>query len=176
MTTTTAVLRKGASIGILGPSAARLETLGIWFDAAYPDLVRFAYFVSGNRSLAEDLVQDSFIRVAGSRGNPDDPAFAGYVRRTIVNLSRSAHRRTTVERRVSTRALDRVDGPAAPDETWRAILTLSPQQRACVALRYYEDLSQQQIADLLGVGKGTVKKQLNRGVTRLRTIIEGKTS
>jgi RNA polymerase sigma factor (sigma-70 family) len=58
--------------------------------------------------------------------------------------------------------------PEPTDHVWRAILALPRGQRAVVALRFYEDLSEQEIADTLGVSNGTVKKQMHRAMSALR--------
>lgn len=161
---------KGGAIGLFRPSAARLERLGAWFDSEYPSLLRFAYFVTGEAASAEDLVQDAFVRLYHSAGRLEDPAFPAYARRTIANLGRSGFRRTLRERR----ALQAIADPPAPrepearDDVWRAILSLPPQQRACVALRFYEDLSETDIAGTLGISPGSVKTHLNRAMTKLR--------
>lgn len=158
------------AIGILEPSRERMERLSAWFHAEYARLLRFAYFVTGDRAAAEDLIQDAFVRLYRSAARIDEPTFGAYARRTIVNLNRSRWRRAVRERRALVSALpDSAAREHEPrDDVWRAILGLSPQQRACVALRYYEDMTEQQIAAALGLSGGAVKKHLNRAMTRLR--------
>jgi len=176
MNGTAQVLRR-PPIGIFQPSRARLEQLGAWFEAEYAGLLRFAYFVCGDRAQAEDLVQDAFVRLYRAGARVEEETVRAYARRTIMNLSRSAFRRRGSERR----ALRRVDrdevaphDPGPRDEVWRAILSLSPQQRAVIALRYYEDLSEKEIAEALGVSAGSVKKHADRAMDALRARLGGR--
>ncbi len=160
---------KGAAIGIFEPSGERLEQLGAWFEAEYPSLLRFAYFVTGNSTAAEDLVQDAFVRVYRAGGRVEEPTFKAYARKTILNLHRSAWRRSLRERGgARERGVVDAPDPAERDEVWRALLQLSPRQRAVVALRFYEDMSEKQIAAALGMSAGSVKKHTSRALDRLR--------
>ena len=170
MNGTTQVLRR-PPIGIFQPSRARLEQLGAWFEAEYAGLLRFAYFVCGDRAHAEDLVQDAFVRLYRAGARVEEETVRAYARRAIVNLSRSAWRRRGSEQRALRRSGWEVIAPHDPgprDEVWRAILALSPQQRAVIALRYYEDLSEKEIADALGISAGSIKKHASRAMEALR--------
>ncbi|MGZ4149045.1 MAG: RNA polymerase sigma factor [Actinomycetota bacterium] len=138
-----------------------------------PEALRLAYLITGDRALAEDLTQDAFIKVLGRfRDLRDRDAFWWYLRKTIVNLSRSHLRRRRVERAY----LERQTAPAAsepPDlgdreRIRRALLELRPEQRAAVVLRYFEDLSEADTAAILGRPVGTVKSMVSRGIERLR--------
>ena len=163
-------------IAIFRPSQTRLDQLGAWFDSEYPGLLRFAYFVCGNRSHAEDLVQDAFVRLYKAGARVEGPSIGAYARRTIVNMSRSAFRRTGREasalRRLGPPAAT-TDGPdpAIRDEMWRAIQGLSSRQRAVVALKFYEDMSERDIAATLGMSAGSVKKHADRALTHLRAAL-----
>src|SRR6476620_8348045 len=112
--------------------------------------VRLAYLLTGDMALAEDLVQDAFVRLAGRLVHLRDPgAFDAYLRRTVVNLSNSYFRRKKVERAYLERARG-VTGARAADPPgrsfedsealWRALGKLSARQRAALVLRFYEDL------------------------------------
>jgi RNA polymerase sigma-70 factor (sigma-E family) len=137
---------------------------------------RLAYLLTGDQATAEDLVQDAFIRLAGRLAHLRDPgAFEAYLRRTVVNLSNSHFRHRRVERA----HLDRQGGsseagvePAAAfdarDALWSALGTLSDRQRAAIVLRYYEDLPDARIAEVLGCRIGTVKSLVSRGLDALR--------
>ena len=159
----------GARTGLLQPSRERLEQLGAWFRAEYPSLLRFAYFVSGDAATAEDLVQDAFVRLYRSSGRIGDATFKAYARKTLLNLARSGFARSARERHT-------FDPPGhvephddgARDEIWSAMKTLSPKQRAVVALRYYEDLSEADIAGVLEMSVGSVKKHTDRAMAKLR--------
>src|SRR5437763_11117673 len=128
------------------------------------DAVRLAYLLTGDRALAEDLVQDAFVRLAGRLAHLRDPgAFHAYLRRTVVNLSNSYFRRRKVERAYVDRAKsaavphsDQWSGPSVEDreDLWRALSRLSARQRAAIVLRLYVDLSERPAAALLRVPPG----------------------
>jgi RNA polymerase sigma-70 factor (sigma-E family) len=138
-----------------------------------PGLLRFAHVLTLDRSAAEDLAQETLIRVglAWSRlrrdGNP-----VGYAQRTMVNLFLNSRRRRTEIPVAAVRDTGREDaGLAAVDAApgLRDLLaTLPPRQRAAIALRYVRDLSDDQIADLLGCSTRTVRSQVSRGLATLR--------
>ena len=145
------------------------------YRAHAPEALRLAYLLTGERSLAEDLVQDAFVRVLGrfhDLRNRD--AFWWYLRRTIVNLAHSQFRRRRVERAWLERQRPAEAAPSTDDlgereRLRRALMTLRPEQRAAIVLRYYEDLSEADTAQALGVAIGTVKSMVSRGMERLRT-------
>lgn len=142
-----------------------------------PGLSRHAYMLTGDHHLAEDLVQQTLLRVAGrwkrvvADGDPDP-----YVRRVLYHQHVSWWRWRA--RRVREAPLDAVDRPV-PDEADAVAVTLAvraalarlaPRQRAAIVLRYFGDLSDAQIADTLGCRVGTVKSQLRDGLARLRVL------
>ena len=128
---------------------------------------------------AEDLAHEAFIKVAGRfhhLRNPD--AFAAYLRKTVVNLSMSHHRRKRVERdhlaRESSRpAATSVEPPDVEgrDELRSALRALPERQRAAVVLRYYEDLSEQQVAHAMGCSVTAARSLVFRAMETLRTQI-----
>jgi RNA polymerase sigma-70 factor (sigma-E family) len=142
--------------------------------------VRLAYLLTGDRALAEDLVQEAFVRLAGRLVHLRDPgAFDAYLRRTVVNLSRSHFRRRRVERAY----LRREEGAFRPEagqpdldqrrDLWEALGKLSYRQRAALVLRFYEDLPEERIAEVLNCRPGTVKSLVSRGLEVLRTEMRG---
>jgi RNA polymerase sigma-70 factor (sigma-E family) len=144
------------------------------------EAIRLAYLLTGDRLLAEDLVQDAFVKLAGRFADLRDPeAFGAYLRKTVVNLTRMHFRRRRVERAY----LESVRNEPAPDsappdvatyqEMRRALLLLPYRQRAAIVLRYYEDLSESQTADILRCRPGTVRSLVSRGIAALRTRIGG---
>jgi RNA polymerase sigma-70 factor (sigma-E family) len=142
------------------------------------DAVRLAYLLTGSQPLAEDIVQEAFVRLFGRFRDLRDPgAFEWYLRRTVVNLVRSHFRRVRVERAyLASRGRDRIEeqphpDPGTRDELWRALLQLSERQRAAIVLRYYEDLSEARTADVMGCPVGTVKSLVSRGMERMRDLI-----
>ena len=148
------------------------------YAALWPRLVRTAYAVSGDRGLAEDAVQTAFAKAYRSwRRISRLDAPEAYLRRMVVNevlndrrLARRRHEVTSAEPpdRVRSGDADLFDR----DELWRAVSTLPPRQRAVLVLRYYEDLSEQQIADALGCRPGTVKSQASAALASLRARID----
>ena len=165
---------RGARIGIFEPSRERLEQLGVWFEAEYPSLLRFAYFVAGDQAAAEDLVQDAFVRLYRSTGRVGEIGFKAYARKTILNLQRSRFRHSSREGITAREASSDPDDYALRDEVWSALLTLSPQQRAVVALRFYEDMKESEIAATLEMSVGAVKKQTDRAMTKLRERLDSR--
>jgi RNA polymerase sigma-70 factor (sigma-E family) len=146
-----------------------------------PDAVRLAWLITGNEAQAEDLAHDAFIRVAGRFGDLRDPdAFNVYLKRTVINLANSFFRRRRVERafleaegRGARPSLEAVEhDPVERDRLWRTLMILPPRQRAAIVLRYYEDLSESQTANLLQCPVGTVKSLVSRGLETLRREVE----
>jgi RNA polymerase sigma-70 factor (sigma-E family) len=145
--------------------------------------VRLAYLLLQDRSLAEDIVQDAFVRVAGRLVHLRDPgAFDAYLRRTVVNLSHSYVRRKMLERAFLKRERAAVEREAARWPTssvedrevlWRALGRLSERQRAAIVLRFYEDLPERQVAEILRCRPGTVKSLVSRGLETLRHEMRG---
>jgi RNA polymerase sigma-70 factor (sigma-E family) len=135
-------------------------------------LLRSAYLMTGDHHLAEDLLQGALAKLAMRWERIRDGEPEAYVRRILYRDGISfwrKHRRETVQ--VLT------DDPGTPDETrgvddrlalLAALQTLTPKQRAVVVLRYYEDLTEQQAAHVLGVSVGTVKSQTHVALQRLR--------
>jgi RNA polymerase sigma-70 factor (sigma-E family) len=144
--------------------------------ARMPELLRFGHALTGSPHAAADLVQDALERtmLAWARvENQGDPE--GYVRRIMVNRNISIWRR----RRRETLVLDvpedagrRGVGHAEPAhrdlDLWDRIRALPPRQRTVIVLRYYEDMSEAQIAGLMGSSVGTVKSQASRALASLR--------
>jgi RNA polymerase sigma-70 factor (sigma-E family) len=144
-----------------------------------PGGIRLAYLLTGDRAVAEDLVQEAFVRFVGRfrfLRYPDD--FEPYLRRTIVNLSKNHFRRRAVERayleREGPRAEDvSTDPDVATHATLRsALLRLPVRQRTALVLRYFEDLPEATIAELLRCRPATVRSLVARGLEALRTTPE----
>ncbi len=148
-----------------------------------PDAIRLAYVLTGERALAEDLVHEAFVKLAGrflDLRNPD--AFEAYLRRTVVNLANSHFRHRKVERAY----LERQGRSAATEEAyehdpetrdamWSALRRLPARQRAAIVLRFYEDLPEDEIARLLRCRNGTVRSLVTRGVQAMRSEFRGET-
>jgi RNA polymerase sigma-70 factor (sigma-E family) len=152
--------------------ASRLEELYVRHATA---ALRLAYFLTGDPEAARDLVQDAFVRIAGRFRHLRQPdAFDTYLRRTIVNLHASGLRRLRSERSSLAREAALTvpatieDDHEARDEMWHAILGLPARQRAAIVLRFYEDLSEWQSAEVLGCSVGALNQLVVRAMANLR--------
>ena len=149
------------------------------YVAYAPDGIRLAFLLTGDRALAEDLVQDAFVRLVGRLRHLREPdAFWAYLRRTIVNLATSHFRHRQVERAYLVRlaaapAADANDNDELDATMHRVLLGLPQRQRAAIVLRFYEDLSDVQTAAVLGCSPGTVRSLTSRGMQTLREALEG---
>ena len=140
-----------------------------------PGAARLAYLLTSDRDLAEDLVQEAFVRLLRRYHDLRDPAsFDAYLRKTVVNLSRKHFRRGRVERAHLEKERGRASaGHEGPDletreEAWAALGALPSRQRVALVLRYYEDLSERETADILGVTTAAVRSLVQRGIASLR--------
>jgi RNA polymerase sigma-70 factor (sigma-E family) len=145
------------------------------FEEQRPKALRLAYAMTGDASLAEDVVAEAFARTyrQWKKGGVREPE--QYVRRAVVNEVRGTWRRLEVRRRHAAR--ERKVEPSTPfgddriadaDVLQRALTTLPPRVRAVVVLRVVDDMSERETADALGLSVGTVKGYLSRGLERLR--------
>ena len=142
--------------------------------ARWSRLLRTAYLLTGDHHEAEDLVQATLAKVylgwSRIRGLDEPDA---YVHRALVNNNLSRFRKRRVVQLLTARLPERArEGPASQVEERSSLLTalaaLPPRQRAVVVLRYWEDLSEQQVAEVLGCSPGNVKSQASRGLRKLR--------
>ncbi len=146
--------------------------------AAWPSLYRYAYLLAGSHPDAEDLAQQTLLKAYRSwsriRG-ADSPQ--AYLRTMLTNTFLS-------QRRPKGRRLELLtDTPPEPTHApsdrgtedrmvlWPHVKSLPPRQRAVIVLRYYEDLSEEEIADTLGCSRGTVKSTAHRGLQALRAVL-----
>ena len=169
-----------------GPPAVQHETpeasagsadFAEYATVAWPRLVRTAHMLTGDFHEAEDLVQTTLAKVyARWRRIPrDDVDF--YVRRSLVNnnLSRVRRRRVAqllmpfLPERVHQSEPGHAEAVAQRAALGQALATLSARQRAVMVLRYWEDLNEAEIAELLGCSVGTVKTHARRGLEALRS-------
>jgi RNA polymerase sigma factor (sigma-70 family) len=138
-------------------------------------LTRLAYSVIGDREIAEELVQDSYIRLQKAGDRVENRA--AFLRVTVINRCKSYSVRRSKERAQLWRNAGRAETttPHEIDETLLALRTLGIKYRTVLALRYYEDLSIDEIAELINVRPGTVKSLIHRGLAKLRTELERQT-
>jgi RNA polymerase sigma-70 factor (sigma-E family) len=159
-------------------NAERDRRVGDLFDHHYPGLCRLAYLIVGDRVQAEEVVMDAFMRTFASWGRIRDLDHSeAYLRRAVVNLSRTRARRLhTEERSNAAVARQPLKQPGAETErkliVWEAVKCLPDRQRAAVVLRYYEDLPEADIADVLGCTVGTVKSQLSKARAALARALD----
>lgn len=143
-------------------------------------LTRLARFYLDDRTAAEDLVQEAFIRLSRSAGRiRKGGSAAAYLRSIVINLARDHNRRGLVSLRHRPPAMG--DAPSAEEsaasraerqEVIDALRALPRRQRDCVTLRYYLDLSIPAIAETLGLSTNTVKTHLQRGMASLAQTLE----
>lgn len=143
--------------------------------ARSPALLRTAYLLTGDRGLAEDLLQTALAKTYVAWGRIRDPeAVEHYVRRTLVTTATSWWRRKSwhAERPTGVSAGVDVVHPTEDieerDRVWAAVRSLPARQRAVVVLRFYADQSEAHTAELLGCSKGTVKSHSARALATLR--------
>jgi RNA polymerase sigma-70 factor (sigma-E family) len=154
----------------------RRTELGEFYAAHADSAKRLAYLLTGDNELAEDITQDAFVKMAGRLGGlRNRDASAAYLRQTVVNLSRSHFRRKRVERTYLQReaGMPRIEtvedrDVLVADALWNELNRLAYRQRCAVVLRYYEDLSEHQTADVLGCSVGAVKALTSRAMEQLR--------
>ncbi|MEV7980056.1 SigE family RNA polymerase sigma factor [Streptomyces sp. NPDC086519] len=146
--------------------------------ARQPILLRTARSLTANPSDAEDLLQTALAKTyAAWERIEDHRALDGYVRRALLNTRTSQWRKRRVDEFVCDEMPepeptggedDPAERQALHDAMWQAIMKLPARQRAMVVLRYYEDLSEVQTAEVLGVSVGTVKSAVSRALGKLR--------
>ena len=148
------------------------EAFDAFVRARLPDLVRFGRALSGSTEAGQDLVQDALERTLlawnrlDSRADPE-----GYVRRIMVNRNISIWRKFGREHPTDRIYDSGTEDAHFDDDLWRALKSLPTKQRAVIALRYYEDMSEADIARTLGCSDGTVKSQASKALVKLRRLV-----
>ena len=152
------------------------------FNAEAPSLLHLALFYVDDKTAAEDLVQEAFIKLSRSMGRISDEArSAAYLRSIVINLARDHNRRGLVSLRHRPPAVE--DEPSAEEtalgrsarnDVIDALRELPGRQRDCLTLRYYYDMSPTEIADGLGLSVNSVKTHLKRGLRALAALLEEK--
>ena len=154
-------------------SPDRVERSG--FDAVYASerarVVRTAYLVVGSYAVAEELAQEAFLRLHSQFDDVVNPG--GFLRTAVVRLAISWRRRDAREQL----HLATVDDPGPTgevviDETWDALDALAPERRAALVLRFYEDLSHEEIAAAMGCRVATARTRVHRALADLRKELE----
>ncbi|MFB7515744.1 SigE family RNA polymerase sigma factor [Streptomyces sp. NPDC056144] len=169
---------RASTAAVHGPAPyASYPSFSSYVRARGPVLLRTARSLTSNHCDAEDLLQTALTKTYMAWERIEDHrALDGYVRRALLNTRTSQWRK----RKVDEFSCDELPEPAGlpepdpadrqvlHDAMWRAILKLPERQRQMVVLRYYEDLSEVQTAEVLGVSVGTVKSAVSRALGKLR--------
>ena len=150
------------------PPAGAATPFDALFAREYEAMVRVAFLILGSRPEAEDVAQDAFARLHVRGGRLASPA--GYLRRCVVNGLDVLRRRRLAERVRALRTEHATELGA--DELGDALAALTPRQRAALVLRFYQGLSEREVAEALRVRPGTAKSLVHRGLARLREVIE----
>ena len=142
-------------------------------------LRRLAVWLTGDADRAHDLAQETLARTYRYWTRIRQDEVGAYARRVMVNLVRTAHRRSLLERRHQVAATEVVDAESARVDEWLrvadALKTLTPIRRATVLLRFYEDRTEAEIAEILDRPLGTVKSDLHRALAKLRDVLKDTT-
>jgi RNA polymerase sigma-70 factor (sigma-E family) len=159
-------------------TSTRDQEFHAFFVQEAESLRRLAVFMTGDADRGADLAQEAMTRVYRHWGRIRNSDPGPYARRTLVNLVRSSHRRSILERRhqatqprpraVTDSASDRVDDFMTLSA---ALRHLPPVRRAAVVMRFYEDKSEAEIARILERPRGTIKSDIHRGLAKLRVLL-----
>jgi RNA polymerase sigma-70 factor (ECF subfamily) len=155
---------------IRGAKRGSVEDFERLFRAYWPRAHRAAYLVTGDAAAAEDIAQESFLAAIRNldrfdRRRPFGPWLHRIVVNRAIDFTRSRRLRAEVELGdVHAAAPD----PEPDDETFGRIAGLSPEHRAVVVLRYVLEYTPGEIAELLGLPRGTVNSRLRRGLDRMK--------
>jgi RNA polymerase sigma-70 factor (sigma-E family) len=158
----------------------RAEILSELFDAHFASLRRLAFALLGDASAADEVAQDAFVQLYATWRRLDELEHPpSYLRKIVLNLCRTRGRRARLQRDrqpllgAETSALD--PDVALRLDVWSALEKLPHRQRACVVLKYLEDLTEADVAQLLDCSIGTVKSQLHKARAKLETSLAPET-
>ena len=156
-------------------TVARVDVPGL-YDRHWRAMVRLAVLLVDDVASAEDVVQDAFVALHRRSGELRDPdAAVGYLRASVVNLSRSViRRRQTARRHLRVSEPEATAGADAEvllrDEhraALAAVRSLPRRQQEVIVLRYWSNLSEREISEALGISAGAVKSTASRAVAAL---------
>ena len=164
----------GAMADARSKDARRDEEFTDYLLARQPSLLRTAYLLTGDRHTAEDVLQTALAKLYLAWDKVHDRnAVDGYVRRIMINENNSLWRKPWKKREHAIDVLPDTSHTDDYDEgrsaaLWDVVQSLPPKARAVVVLRFYEQLSEAETADVLGISVGTVKSQASRALAGLR--------
>jgi RNA polymerase sigma factor (sigma-70 family) len=151
-------------LDVRGLDSLDLDSL---YRAHQAGMTRLAHTIVGSNAVAEEIVHDAFVRMSRTpAGRVREPV--PYLRTVVVNLSRNWVRRQVIARRVADRAQPMVLAEPELDETWTALQRLPIKYRTALALRFYDDLPDDEIAEAMGCRRATVRSLVHRGLDLLR--------
>jgi RNA polymerase sigma-70 factor (sigma-E family) len=175
-----------SAAGVVKPAAVPVDRdrlVARLFASEGVALVRLARLFTDDRTAAEDLVQEAFVRLLRATDRIDDEARApAYLRSIVLNLARDHNRRGLMslrhrdaerdERPPEAEPADRIAADATQAALLDALRDLPPRQRDCLVLRFYLELSTGEIADTLAISPNSVKTHCRRGLEALRLRVE----
>lgn len=145
------------------PDEPGRDDLSALYAGHYKQLLRLAVLLVGDLAGAEEVVQEAFIRIHRALGRRPVDCPLAYLRQTVVDLARPGLRRRLIRRHAP---------PPVPDEVVRALRRIPARQREAVVLRFWADLPEAEIAELMGVSIGAVKSYLSRAMGRLGLLLQ----
>ena len=176
----TETLVAGSALGSYSADRDADRAVTALYETHYRSLVRLAALLVRDVATAEEVVQDSFVAMHGGwRRLRDSEKALSYLRQSVVNRSRSVLRHRVVVDRNAPKPIP--DMPSAEhgaialferSAVISALRTLPPRQREALVLRYYGDMSEAQIASIMGISRGAVKSHTARAMAALRTVLE----
>ena len=152
----------------------RDEEFTAFVEQSSTRLLRYCYLLTGNQADADDLLQASLLKAYQAWERIDEPAAAEcYTKQIAARHHVSTWRKVGRRERVTDVLPEPEPAPPGMDvgeraEMWKALAALGERQRTVLVLRFYEDLTEADIAQAMGTSVGTVKSQLHRGLARLR--------
>ena len=147
---------------IESPGQPGRDDLTALYTRHYKQLLRLAVLLVGDLAGAEDVVQEAFVRIHRALGRRPVDCPLAYLRRTVVDLARPGLRRR----------LTRRHAPPVPDAVVRALRRIPARQREAVVLRFWADLPEAEIAELMGVSIGAVKSYISRAMGKLGLLLQ----
>jgi RNA polymerase sigma-70 factor (sigma-E family) len=159
----------------------RDEGLRLLYERKHADMVRFAAFLTGDVSTAEDIAQDAFAKVFDAWDRIDDlERVDAYLKSTVVNLVRGGHRKQQIAERqprnhltVVASAEDDAVGQLGRERVLEAVAALPMRQRACVVMRHWMRMTESEIAEVLELSVGSVRTHIKRGTESLKASLGG---
>lgn len=168
----------GADVLTMVRTESDETSFAVVFNAHHRQAVRLAYLLTSDADQAEDIAAEAFAKVYPRWKKGQIRDVGAYLRRAVANEANSKLRRRYLERREASRRTGDLRGGRTMDENaadhdavWLAIQRLPDRQRHAVVLRYYEDLSEADTAEILGCSVGTVKSQVSRGLAKLEQML-----